>query len=264
MPVVAIIPARGGSKGVPAKNLQDVGGISLVARAVAAAWGASQVDRVIVSTDDEGIAAAARAAGAEVMARPERLATDTASSESALLHVLEHLADLAVSPAAAPAAVDTVVFIQATSPFIDPAALDDAITRVRGGAVDVVFSAVKTHAFLWENSPTGAIGVNHDPTFRPRRQDREQQYRETGAFYVMDAVGFRSARFRFFGRVEFALVDDVHGLEIDTAHDLLSARALFPLAESAGAISSAPTTTPATTTAAPPAAASAASLVSSK
>jgi len=264
VPVVAIIPARGGSKGVPAKNLQEVGGISLVARAVAAAWRASRIDRVIVSTDDEAIAAAARAAGAEVMARPERLATDTASSESALLHVLEHLAeltapagsDLAVAPAAAPPAVDTVVFIQATSPFIDPAALDDAIARVRSGAVDVVFSAVRTHAFLWENSPTGAIGVNHDPTFRPRRQDREQQFRETGAFYVMDAAGFRSARFRFFGRVEFALVDDVHGLEIDTAHDLLSARALFPLAESAGAIS--------TTTAPTVAAASATSLVPSK
>ena len=88
----AIIPARGGSKGIPGKNLRPVAGAPLVAHAIRAARGAPSVDRVIVSTDADAIAAAARAAGAEVVRRPADISGDTASSESALLHALEFLA----------------------------------------------------------------------------------------------------------------------------------------------------------------------------
>ena len=84
--VVAIIPARGGSKGVPRKNVRRVGGVARVARAVAAARAAASVDRVVVSTDDPEIAAVAEEWGAQVIARPADLAGDTASSESAVLH----------------------------------------------------------------------------------------------------------------------------------------------------------------------------------
>src|ERR1700712_608541 len=86
--VVAVIPARGGSKGVPGKNLRSVAGHTLVARAVDAALRAITIDRVVVSTDDADIAAEARAAGAEVVDRPLGLSGDTASSETAVLHAL--------------------------------------------------------------------------------------------------------------------------------------------------------------------------------
>ncbi|HWH96886.1 MAG TPA: NTP transferase domain-containing protein, partial [Pseudolysinimonas sp.] len=118
--VVAVIPARGGSKGVPGKNLRRVGGMPLIGRAVAAARAASRVDRVVVSTDDDEIAAVAREWGAEVVDRPAALAGDTASSESALMHTLDTLRSRGVE-------TGILVFLQATSPFIDPADLDDAI-----------------------------------------------------------------------------------------------------------------------------------------
>lgn len=227
--VVAVIPARGGSKGVPGKNLRRVGGIPLIGRAVAAARGAVRVDRVVVSTDDAEIAAVAREWGAEIVDRPAALAGDTASSEAALLHALDALRVRGVE-------AGILVFLQATSPFIDPADLDDAIGRVAAGSEDVVFSAVESWGFLWRHGTDGMRGINHDPAARPRRQDRTPEYLETGAFYVLDAAGFRVARHRFFGCTGVALVEERHALEIDTVEQLRLANAIAPLASPMGAL----------------------------
>ena len=218
MNVVAVIPARGGSKGIPEKNLRRVGGVPLVVRAVRTATASSLIDRVIVSTDNAGIATAAAAAGAEVVDRPAVLAGDEVSSEAVLLHALDALTERA----------DVVVFIQATSPFIDPYALDDAIRRVGDGTCDVVFSAVPTFEFLWT---AAGDGVNHDRSLRQRRQDREPHFRETGAFYVMNSAGFMAARHRFFGRVGIASVDPRSAIEIDDFDELQLANVIAPLIE---------------------------------
>ncbi|GAA4177538.1 acylneuraminate cytidylyltransferase family protein [Gryllotalpicola koreensis] len=217
--VVAVIPARAGSRGVPDKNVQLVGGVPLIARAVASARAAELIDVVTVSTDGAMIAAAARDAGAEIVDRPARLADDTATSESALLHALDVLDARGIR-------ADVLVFIQATSPFIDPADLDFAITRILTDESDVVLAAAESHAFLWRMTDAGAVAINHDASFRPRRQDREPQYVETGAFYVMRASGFRAAGFRFFGRIGIAVTDERHSLEIDTPDQLALADAL--------------------------------------
>lgn len=218
--VVAVIPARGGSKGVPGKNLRRVAGRSLVERAVDACRAVAAINAVYVSTDDAAIAAAARGAGAEVVERPAELSGDTASSESALLHALDALAGAGGDP-------EVVVFVQCTSPFLDPADLDEAVRRVRDGEADAVFAAVPTYEFLWGVGPDGqARGINHDAAYRPRRQDREPHYRETGAFYVMSVAGFRAARHRFFGRTQVVPVAELSAVEIDHAHDLVLAGAL--------------------------------------
>jgi len=217
--VVAVIPARGGSKGIPRKNLMAIGGVPLVARAIAAARATASIDRVAVSTDDEEIAGLARAHGAEVIDRPAELAGDTASSEAALLHALDELGG----------EVEVLVFLQATSPFIDPAALEQAVAAVRSGEKDVVFSAFETYAFLWEDSDQGARGVNHDRSYRPRRQDREPHFQETGAFYVMRAAGFREAGHRFFGQVGIAVTDERAAIEIDSADQAQLAQAIARL-----------------------------------
>lgn len=223
--VVAIIPARGGSKGVLRKNLRRVGGVPLVARAIDAAHRCPSVDRVVVSTDDDEIAGVARKWGAETIRRPDEIAGDTASSESALRHALDELGADGVD-------VGVVVFLQATSPFIAVAPLEDAIDRVRGGRSDVVFSALETYAFLWATDGDGAaIAVAHDAAHRRRRQDRAPHYRETGAFYVLDAAGFRTAGHRFFGRTEVAAVPERTAIEIDTEAELEAARALAPLVD---------------------------------
>jgi YrbI family 3-deoxy-D-manno-octulosonate 8-phosphate phosphatase len=222
--VVAVIPARGGSKGVPRKNLRRVGGVPLLARAIESARAAALIDRVVVSTDDSEIAAVAREWGAEVVDRPAELSGDTASSESALLHALDVLAHAGV-------ATRVLVFLQATSPFLDPDDLDDAIGRVLAGRESSVFSAVASWGFLWRHGAEGMTGVNHDPAARPRRQDREPEYLETGAFYVLDAAGFRAAGHRFFGRTGVALVGERHALEIDTEEQLQLAAAIAPLVD---------------------------------
>lgn len=217
--VVAIIPARGGSVGIARKNLQRVGGETLVARAVHSARVAASIHRVVVSTDDAEIADDARRAGAFVVSRPADLATFTASSESALLHTMGALD----SP------ISIVVMLQATSPFIDPRDLDAAVSRVSAGEADVVFAAVATPVFLWRPAggpAAGWEGVNHDAAVRARRQDLPPQVAETGAFYAMRASGLLVAEHRFFGRVEPLVVDERFAVDIDTEVQLEIARAL--------------------------------------
>ena len=140
--VVAIIPARGGSKGVPHKNLRRVGGVPLVARAIAAARRSGAVDRIVVTTDDREIAAVAREWGADVVERPPEISGDTATSESALLHALDDLAERGID-------VGLVAFLQATSPFIDSTALAAGVRDVREGRFDSAFSATETYGFAW-------------------------------------------------------------------------------------------------------------------
>ena len=218
--VLAVVPARAGSKGIPGKNLRPVAGRSLVRRAVEAARAASRIDDVVVSTDGDAIATEAIAAGARVVRRPPELAGDEASSESALLHVLDELAAAGESP-------EVLVFLQATSPFIDPDDLDAAVSRVLDGHADSVFAAAPSHAFLWRIDADGAaVAVNHDAAVRPRRQDREPEYRETGAFYVFRADAFRSHRHRFHGRVELAVVDARGAIDVDEPEDLALASAI--------------------------------------
>ncbi|MEV5316439.1 N-acylneuraminate cytidylyltransferase [Streptomyces sp. NPDC052687] len=224
--VLAVIPARGGSKGVPAKNLAPVGGVPLVARAVRECRAARLVTDVVVSTDDQAIAEAARAAGAEVVLRPAAIAGDTATSEAAVLHALDAHEALHGSP------VDVVLLVQCTSPFLTREDVDGVAAAVAENGADTAVTVAPFHGFVWRDGDTqedGGHGVNHDKAYRPRRQDRPQDLLETGAAYAMDAPGFREHRHRFFGRTELVRTDPARVLEIDDPHDLARARALAPL-----------------------------------
>lgn len=220
--VVAVIPARGGSKGITLKNLREVAGISLVGRAIQAGVRAWNIDSVVVSTDHPGIAEQARRFGAVVVERPEELAGDSATSESAVVHALDSL----------DADPEVVVFMQCTSPFIDVTALERAVDRVLDDEADSVFSATSDHHFLWTRTPEGVIEpVGHPKYHRPRRQDRPPQFMETGAFYVMRTTGFRRANFRFFDRIDVAEVPAITHTEIDDEFDLELCQLLAPRAD---------------------------------
>jgi YrbI family 3-deoxy-D-manno-octulosonate 8-phosphate phosphatase len=248
--VLAVIPARGGSKGVPAKNLAPVGGVPLVARAVRECRASRLVTDVVVSTDDQAIAAAAREAGAEVVLRPAAIAGDTATSEDAVLHAMDAHEALHGS------AVDVVLLVQCTSPFIVREDVDGVAAAIVENGADTALTVAPFHGFIWRDaadeatpvigtqrtgevggttkvasstSTDGGYGVNHDKSFRPRRQDRPQDLLETGAAYAMDAAGLREHRHRFFGRTELVRTDPARVLEIDDPHDLARARALAPL-----------------------------------
>lgn len=226
MRVLAVIPARGGSKGVPGKNLAEVAGTPLVARAVLACRAAPTVTDVVVSTDSDAIAGAARAAGADVIARPTAISGDTASSEAAVLHALSAFEELHSLT------VDVVLLVQCTSPFLATSDVESVAVAVASGAADSALTVAPFHGFLWRDDPDGTgtgTGVNHDPAYRPRRQDRPQDLLETGAAYAMDAAGFRTARHRFFGRTLPVPTDPARVLEIDDPHDLARARLLAPL-----------------------------------
>jgi YrbI family 3-deoxy-D-manno-octulosonate 8-phosphate phosphatase len=233
--VLAVIPARGGSKGVPGKNLAPVGGVPLVARAVRACTEARRVTSVVVSTDDPAIAEVARAAGAEVVLRPQAIAGDTASSEAAVLHAMD--AHAAMSGTAA----DVVLLVQCTSPFLTGEEIDGVVAAVTDGGADTAHTVAPFHGFVWRDGTdgtdvsggatgaAGGVGVNHDKSTRPRRQDRPQDLLETGAAYAMRADGFRAAGHRFFGRTALVRTDPARVLEIDEPADLERARALAPL-----------------------------------
>ncbi|WP_210578070.1 N-acylneuraminate cytidylyltransferase [Streptomyces sp. GESEQ-4] len=225
--VLAVIPARGGSKGVPAKNLAPVGGVPLVARAVRECRAARLVTDVVVSTDDQAIAAAARQAGAEVVLRPAAIAGDTATSEAAVLHAMDAHEALHGS------SVDVVMLVQCTSPFLAREDVDGVAAAILDNGADTAVTVAAFHGFIWrdgdEGAEDGGHGVNHDKSFRPRRQDRPQDFLETGAAYAMDAAGFRKHQHRFFGRTELVRTDPARVLEIDDHHELARARALAPL-----------------------------------
>ncbi|MGP4112902.1 cytidylyltransferase domain-containing protein [Streptomyces sp. 4N509B] len=238
--VLAVIPARGGSKGVPGKNLAPVGDAPLVSRAVRECRASRLLSAVVVSTDDPGIAAAAHATGAEVIERPQQISSDTATSESAVLHAME------VYEERHGTTVDVVLLVQCTSPFLTSAEIDGVAAAILDGA-DTALTVAPFHGFVWRESElegitpggrrvTGGYGVNHDKAYRPRRQDRPEDLLETGAVYGMRAAGFRSEQHRFFGRTELVRTDPARVLEIDDPHDLARARALAPLLDGGKAV----------------------------
>jgi len=219
---LAIIPARGGSKGIPRKNLRMIAGRPLVAWTIDAALNAQHVTRTVVSTDDAEIASVARSFGAEVVARPAEISGDTASSESALLYTLSQLErEENYRP-------DLLAFLQCTSPLIESGDIDGAVEALLRDTADSALSVCRFNHFAWKQTDDGsAIGINHDKSFRPRRQDREPQYLETGAVYVMRTEGFKIAKHRFFGKTTMHEMPGARAMEIDEPHELVVAESLL-------------------------------------
>ncbi|MFD4758778.1 cytidylyltransferase domain-containing protein [Streptomyces sp. NPDC058439] len=232
--VLAVIPARGGSKGVPAKNLAQVGGVPLVARAVRACLASREVTDVVVTTDDAAIADAARAAGdtlgaperVHIVQRPAAIAGDRASSEDAVLHALDAYEALHDRTA------DVVLLVQCTSPFVVREDIDGVAAAVARDGADTAVTVAPFHGFLWRDGSAleeDNYGVNHDKSVRQMRQDRPEDLLETGTAYAMNAAGFRTHRHRFFGHTALVRTDAARVLEVDDPHDLARARALAPL-----------------------------------
>jgi len=223
-----VILARGGSKGVPGKNLRPIGGLSLVARSIRAGRAARSVTQVHVSTDDAAIAAEARRFGAEVIERPAELSGDSATSESGWLHALEVIE-------AQGRAVGRLVFLQCTSPFTTGADIEACLAEMEAKGADCALSVIEDHSFLWSTDAAGrGVGVNHDETRqRQRRQDLPPAYRESGAIYCVRRDEFAKSGQRFCGPV--ALCPVAHpAIEIDTLDDLMLCSQIAGLRGGAG------------------------------
>ena len=221
--IVAIIPARGGSKGIPRKNIALLCGHPLISHTIRAAKQSKSVNRVFVSTDDYEIETVSRKYGAEVIRRPADISGDEASSENALIHVLNHLH---LSEKHLP---EITVFLQCTAPLMTSEDIDGVVEALLKENADSAFAVTDFHYFIWKMGPRGfAEAVNHDASEkRARRQDLKPQYIETGSVYAMRTAGFLESGKRFFGKTVFHITPLEHHLEIDESQDLFIAESIM-------------------------------------
>lgn len=215
MSTLCLIPARGGSKGIPGKNLREVAGKPLIAWTVEQALEANVDLDVVVSTDSEEIAEIARAHGADVpFLRPAEFATDTATSES----VVEHAIAFRTAEGRRP---DQVMLLQATSPVRMRGTLDRAMAEFTAKGVDSLVGVVPRTPFYWEDGPEPR--AQYDVTARPRRQDLTPQtyrYFENGSLYVTRTEIYETLHNRIGGKIALFVLDEAEGIDIDTLHDL--------------------------------------------
>jgi CMP-N,N'-diacetyllegionaminic acid synthase len=219
----AIIPARGGSKGLPGKNIIDLCGHPLLAWTVACARACAAVQGVWVSTDDAEIAAVAENYGAGVIERPVDLSGDTAASESALIHAAGVLEECKLRPS-------HLLFLQPTSPLREVAEIDAAVETFRTQKLDSLFSAAPAEDFcLWASKGGTLESLNFDYRARGRRQDRLQEsiWIETGSFYITELAGLKRTQNRLHGSIGIQEVEPWKVFEIDSADGLELCRALF-------------------------------------
>ena len=206
---VAVIPARGGSKRVPGKNLMPLAGRPLVAHSVAHALASASVREVYVSTESEEIAAVARACGVEVVMRPLELAGDQATSESALLHALDERNRRGLPDP------DLVVFLQCTSPVRRRDDIDRAVEALLSQGADSLFSACENNRLIWAVKDGRPYSVNYDFRSRQREQDMAVQYRENGSIYVFRPEVLRRENNRLGGRIAVYEMDYWSSFQVD-------------------------------------------------
>lgn len=216
MQALAVIPARGGSKGVPRKNVRLLCGKPLIAWTIEAARQAEAVGRVVVSTDDPEIAAVSRRWGADVVHRPAALSGDLSPSEQALAHALD----------ATGVRDGILVFLQCTSPLTLPEDIDGTV-RALGSRYDSAFAAVRRRRFLWRRTAGGAEPVGHDTAHRPMRQQLRDEFEEAGAVYALRVPAFLRAGHRFPGRTAVYEIPPDRSLEIDDESDFAVAETLL-------------------------------------
>jgi N-acylneuraminate cytidylyltransferase len=202
MKTVAIILARGGSKGVPKKNIQTISGEPLISYAInSAKW--SNVDEVWVSSDSTAIKNISRGLGAKVLSRPSELATDESPSEDALLHFAENVD------------FDVVVFIQPTSPLLRPSYIDQGLSMMKDH--DSVFSVYEEHWLpRWDKDLNP---INFENSDRPRRQDRDEVFVENGAFYITTKEKLLESKLRVSGKLGVVKMLMQDSFQIDTQED---------------------------------------------
>ena len=214
--IIAVILARGGSKGIHRKNLVPIGGRPLIAHTLERARAEPALSEVFVSTDSTEIADVAVSFGAEIIWRPAPLCSDTASSESGLAHCLDELEKTrGIEPR-------LVVFLQPTSPLRSSVHIMQAIALFEREAADSLFSAGPLRGLVWKVQAGGVIPVSYDPRWRVRRQDAPEYLCENGSIYIFKPwvlrklgcrLGGKTVPFRMAGNDSFE-VDDMDDVPI--------------------------------------------------
>ena len=211
---LAVIAARGGSKGIPLKNLLELCGRPLIAWTVMQAAAAHGVDVVAVSSDSDQILAAAEKAGAVGVRRPDAISGDLDSSESAWLHALETL-DPKLGP------FERIVALQATSPIREPADIEKALDAFEREKLDSLLSVCEVEDYFnWRIGANGPEPINYDYHNRRMRQQIEKRYLENGSFYVLVPSLLREKSNRLGGKIGFHVMDRHKMFQIDRIEDV--------------------------------------------
>jgi CMP-N,N'-diacetyllegionaminic acid synthase len=211
---LAVIAARGGSKGIPRKNLVDLCGKPLLAWTIVQARAAKGIDVVAVSSDSDEILDVSQQHGAVAVRRPDELSIDTAPSESAWRHVLDTL-----DPAHGP--FTRMVALQATSPIREPSDLEKAIEQYERERLDSLLSVCEIEDFFnWRIGSDGKPeAVNYDFRTRRRRQEIERRFLENGSFYVFRPSLLREKNNRLGGRIGMYVMERHKMFQIDRPED---------------------------------------------
>ena len=209
---VALIPARGGSKSIPLKNIKLIGGRPLIYWALDAAVGCGGIDKIYVSTDCPLIREKCLRYGSDkiqVIDRSQETATDSASTESVMLEFCEKYI------------FKNLVLIQATSPMITKEDLSLGINKYKKGNADTLLSAVKQKRFIWSHnkSTNHYNAVNYDPSNRPLRQNFDGNFIENGAFYICKRDEFLKRKTRLFGKIDIYPMKEESLFELDEKFD---------------------------------------------
>ncbi|MFD1551232.1 acylneuraminate cytidylyltransferase family protein [Putridiphycobacter roseus] len=216
MKILGLIPARGGSKGLPGKNIRPLNGKPLIAWSIESSLASQQIDTTIVSTDDKAIADIAVAHGASLpFMRPNHLASDQSTSKDVIIHALEYFRE-------AGQAFDYLVLLQPTSPFRKAGDIDKAIDLAKETGADLVVSVKETasnpYYVLFEEDEKGNLKNSKASTFS-RRQDCPKVYELNGSIYVFKVKSIlEKDSLKFENTIKF-LMDSYHSIDIDNLED---------------------------------------------
>ncbi|NEQ11729.1 MAG: acylneuraminate cytidylyltransferase family protein [Moorea sp. SIO4E2] len=192
----------------------------LIAHSILDAKESNLIDKIYVSTDDAEIAEISKEYGAEIIERPEELASDKASSESALIHATYEIEKIGIYP-------ELIVFLQCTSPIRAGTDIDNAIKKIQSTNADSLLSVSPSHRFLWEEVNGVVKSINYDYCNRKRRQDMNPQYVENGSIYIFKPWVLKEFSNRLGGKISMFVMNEAASWEIDSLTDFEIAESLL-------------------------------------
>ena len=209
--ILAFIPARGGSKGIPNKNIKLFNGKPLIGWTIDSALKSKLISKVIVSSDSQKILSISKKLGAETVLRPKSISGDFATTESAIKHYIKNTKE----------SFDTIVLLSPTSPIRKMSDIDNAIKEFKSKKLDSCFSASILLDFLiWKlNKKKKYESINYNFQNRGTRQKRDLNYVENGSIYVFKTKLIKYYNNRIAGKIGIYLMNFWQSFEIDVKDD---------------------------------------------